>query len=139
MPIFTWKGMISSSMHLTQFSRCPVRTWYCLSSKNIAVSSCDWFDCPSTPSPCPLPKSGRGTVAHPFTSSAAQQLRPLRAPFPVSPLSGELERCLASRAPQGDIGAGFDQELHDPEVPAPRRQVNRRVAAVHDVDEGVIL
>src|SRR5262249_8467718 len=33
MPIFTWNGMISSSMHLTHLSRCPGRMWYCLSSK----------------------------------------------------------------------------------------------------------
>src|SRR5438445_156076 len=38
MPIFTWNGMISSSMHLTHFSRWPGRTWYCRSSKIMRAS-----------------------------------------------------------------------------------------------------
>src|SRR2546426_2558968 len=41
MPILTWNGMISSSMHLTHLSRCPGRIWYCRSSKNMQASS-DW-------------------------------------------------------------------------------------------------
>src|SRR5262249_61231520 len=35
MPILTWKGMISSSMHLTHFSCMPGRTTYWRSSKNM--------------------------------------------------------------------------------------------------------
>src|SRR4051794_14725952 len=35
MPLETWKGMIVSSMNLTQFSRWPGMVRYCRSSKNI--------------------------------------------------------------------------------------------------------
>ncbi len=54
MPIFTWKGMISSSMHFTHCSCCPGRMWYCRSSKNIAISSVR-VHCPSA---APPPRSG---------------------------------------------------------------------------------
>src|SRR5216684_7650582 len=38
MPILTWNGMISSSMHFTHVSCCPGRMWYCLSSKSMPAS-----------------------------------------------------------------------------------------------------
>src|SRR3989442_15984579 len=38
MPILTWNGMISSSMHLPHAFCCPGRTTYCRSSKNIDAS-----------------------------------------------------------------------------------------------------
>src|SRR4030095_7965298 len=38
MPFETWKGMISSSMNFTHFSRCPGFVRYCRNSKNIACS-----------------------------------------------------------------------------------------------------
>src|SRR5438093_2703255 len=38
MPILTWNGMISSSMHFTHLSRWPGRMWYCRSSKIMRAS-----------------------------------------------------------------------------------------------------
>src|SRR3989442_10572106 len=38
MPILTWNGMISSSMHFTHAFCCPGRTTYCRSSKNMRAS-----------------------------------------------------------------------------------------------------
>src|SRR5258706_6831592 len=40
MPILTWKGMISSSMHFTHSACLPGRTTYCRSSKNIGGLLC---------------------------------------------------------------------------------------------------
>ena len=64
MPIFTWKGMISSSMHLTHFSCCPGRTCYCLSSKNMQSPS---FECTA------LANSGK-SIGAPGTVSNPQRL-----------------------------------------------------------------
>src|SRR5678809_304469 len=64
MPILTWKGMISSSMHFTHAFCCPGRMWYCRSSKNIEASLAL---APVRPPPrgknTPLPDAGQETMA----------------------------------------------------------------------------
>src|SRR5438477_1335870 len=47
MPILTWNGMISSSMHFTHSACLPGRTTYCRSSKNMTASF--WRAPPSVP------------------------------------------------------------------------------------------
>src|SRR5215510_10530383 len=78
-PFETWKGMISSSMHFTHFSRCPGFVRYCRNSKNMACSFYPYRPVLHTPDVLPT-LTTRNLLYTQVSSASADVGTP---PFPV--------------------------------------------------------